>query len=364
MLHVQNNICLVIPSLQAGGMERVMSELASYFCMTGDFDIHLVLYGRKREVFYPLPANITIHKPGFEFNNNFRHLYSIKTLLFLRRTIQNIDPFSILSMGEYWNSFVLLALFGTGHRVYISDRCTPDKNFGLFHEFLRRWLYPRAAGIIVQTSYAYEKYRNIFTNSHILVIGNPIKKISSGDESERENIILTVGRLIATKNFDRLISIFAGIRKPGWTLIIVGGNAQKQDGLSYLSKLITELGLSHCVQLAGEQSDVESYYRRSKIFAFTSSSEGFPNVIGEALSAGLPVVSYDCVSGPSEMIVDAENGFLVPLFDDTSFSMKLQQLMEDESLRRKMALNAGSSINKYSFESVGARFMDALRSER
>ncbi len=109
-------------------------------------------------------------------------------------------------------------------------------------------------------------------------------------------------------------------------------------------------------------TDVDSQYLKSKIFAFTSNSEGFPNVIGEALSAGLPVVSYDCVAGPSEMIVDGENGFLVPVFDDDLFQKRLQQLIDDEELRQKMARKAPESVEKFSIEKIGQQYLDFILS--
>ena len=86
------------------------------------------------------------------------------------------------------------------------------------------------------------------------------------------------------------------------------------------------------IKLVGEQKDVEFYYKLADIFVFTSSVEGFPNVLGEALSSGLPVVSYDCIAGPADMITNGENGFLIPVFDDEQFSQKLLYLMESQEL--------------------------------
>ena len=75
----QKRLCLVIPSLQAGGMERVMTELAWHFTTKRDLEVHLVLYGITREIFYSIPGNIIIHKPTFLFKNRFRFYYTIKT---------------------------------------------------------------------------------------------------------------------------------------------------------------------------------------------------------------------------------------------------------------------------------------------
>ena len=347
-------ICLVIPSLQSGGMERAISELASHFVNNKKAEVHLVLYGKSREIFYPVPDSIRIHKPEWPFNNDRRTLYTLRTLSWLRRTITSIDPDSILSFGEYWNSFVLLALKGTGYPVYVSDRCRPDKYLGMLQERLRRWLYPGAAGIVAQTSQAKEIFEELLGHPNIRVIGNPIRPITGEvSPAEKEKIILTVGRLIDTKHHDRLIEIFDRVKTDGWKLIIIGGNAIKQDGMSRLKGIIEEKGLQGRVILTGTISNVEEYYLKSEIFAFTSSSEGFPNVIGEAMSAGLPVVAYDCVAGPSDMIDDGETGFLTELFDDRQFAIKLKTLMENEDLRLTMGAASRAKIKTFSANSVG-----------
>jgi hypothetical protein len=72
-------------------------------------------------------------------------------MIFLRKKVKLIKPDSILSFGEYWNSFVLIALIGLPYPVFISDRCSPDKEFTRIHTILRKWFYPKAKGIIAQT---------------------------------------------------------------------------------------------------------------------------------------------------------------------------------------------------------------------
>lgn len=362
MAKKERKICLVIPSLQSGGMERVMSELAGYFSTKPELEIHLVLYGISPVVFYQIPDTITIHKPGFTFNNRYRLYYTLKTLFYLRKEIIRINPDTILSFGELWNSFVLLALLGLKIPVYISDRCSPAKKFNTFHAFLRRWLYPNAAGIIAQTNKAQEIFSMLLRHSNIAVIGNPIRKIENSETIKRENIILTVGRLINTKHHDRLVKIFSQLNAPEWKLIIIGGNALKQNNQTSLSKLVEDLGMKDRIVFTGEITDIDIYYRKSKIFAFTSSSEGLPNVVGEALSAGLPVVSYDCIAGPSEMITDGENGFLIPVFDDDLFLKRLQMLVDDEALRQRMSAQAAVSIEKYSLEKIGQQYLDLILS--
>lgn len=344
-MNKQIKICLAIPSLQAGGMERVMSEIAWDFSKRKDVELHLIMFGRNRDIFYPIPDNMIIHKPNFKFNDNLRTLYTIKTIFYIRKEIKKINPDKILSFGEIWNSFVLLSLLGTKYDTFVSDRCRPDKSFGKLHDYLRKKLYSKAKGVIAQTAKAKEIYSKQFHNDNVIVIGNPIRDIKPKN-IEREDIIVSVGRLIDTKNFDQLINIFSKIENKNWKLIIIGGDALKQNNSVKLQQQINNLNLNEKIILAGTQKDVESYLLKSKIFAFTSSSEGFPNVIGEAMSAGLPVIAYDCIAGPSDMIEDGNNGFLIPLFDQELFVNKLNYLTNNEEIITEMGNNARDFIIK------------------
>ena len=358
----KKNIALVIPSLQAGGMERVMSELANYFVTKEDYQIHLILYGINRDVFYDISDDIVIHKPSFEFDNSKRFLSTLKTIRFLRKTLRAINPKGALSFGEYWNNLVLIAAMGTKIPIYVSDRSQPNKSLGKVQDGLRKMLYPKAKGVIAQTQKAKDIYQKMYAHPNIRVIGNPIRPILKSDFSEfnRENTVLMVGRLIASKHQDRLIQIFLDIDNKDWKLVLVGYDHLKQNHSLRLQKMIDERQASDRVILAGKQSNVEEYYLKSKIFAFTSSSEGFPNVVGEALSAGLPVVSYDCDAGPSDLIEHGVNGFLVPVFDDENFKNYLQSLMANETLRNEMSVHALKNIKKFSNNQIGESFFSFI----
>ena len=353
-------LCLVIPSLQAGGMERVMSELAWHFSEKPGLELHLVLYGMKREIFFKLPERIRIHRPAFRFNNRLRLLSTLKTILFLRSTVKRIDPDCVLSFGELWNSFVLLGLLGLKYPVFISDRCSPARSYNRFHRILRRWLYPKAAGIIAQTAKAKEIYAEQFGHRNIGVIGNPIREVRVDGWVGKENIVLMVGRLIKTKHQDELIRLFLEIRIPDWKLVLVGYDHLKQNNEERLRAIISEHGAENRVFLEGKQSEVDSYFARSRIFAFTSSSEGFPNAIGEAMTAGLPVVAFDCVAGPSEMIKDCQTGFLVPVLDFQQFRERLEWLMKDEILRETFGARGRKDIREFSIDRIGDRFLQFI----
>ncbi len=355
-------ICLVVPSLHFGGMERVVSQLSGFLCTKANTDIHLILYGKAPVIQFSLPDKLRIHLPSNRFNAKFRAISTLARLFYLRREILKTDPKVVLSFGEYWNSFVLLSVLDLHYPVFVSDRCQPGKKLGAGHELLRKKLYPRAKGIIAQTYKAAEIYRDLFWNSRITVIGNPISLVNEfREDKERENIVLTVGRLINTKNHDRLIQVFVRINMPGWRLIIIGDDAQKQNNMKRLKSLIKRLGSEDKVTMAGSKTDVGQYYAKSKIFAFTSESEGFPNVIGEAQSFGLPVIAFDCVAGPADLI-NADNGFLIPLFNYDMFQEKLKLLMENAELRERFGRNGRNSIKRFSVDLIGEKYYNLLDS--
>ncbi len=350
--------------MQAGGMERVMGELANLFSNKSNIEVHLILYGIKRDIFYPIPASVIVHRPLFIFDDSWRMISTFRTLFFLRRKVKNIRPDAMLSFGEYWNSFVLLALYGLKFPLFVSDRSQPDKSLGIMHEKLRQWLYPKATGVIAQTAVAKNVYLTKYRHQNIRVIGNPIRNILDKDQISRENVVLTVGRLIESKQQDKLIEIFAKINRPDWKLVIVGYDHLKQENRHKLEDLAQKLNIEKSVLFVGKQSNVDDFYLSSKIFAFTSISEGFPNAIGEAMSAGLPVVAFDCVAGPSEMIEEGQNGFLIPLLDLDLFRMKLELLMEEVVLRERLGAYARESISRFSKENIGEQFFQFIMPDK
>jgi GalNAc-alpha-(1->4)-GalNAc-alpha-(1->3)-diNAcBac-PP-undecaprenol alpha-1,4-N-acetyl-D-galactosaminyltransferase len=361
-LTTKKDICFVIHSLQAGGMERVMSELINFFAVNKNYTIHLVLYGIKRDVFYEISKDINIYKPSFEFDNSKRLLSTLKTNFFLRKTIKGINPVAVLSFGERWNSMVLLALLGTKIPVYVSDRAQPDKSLGKLHDTLRTILYPKAKGIIVQTEKALSIYKKMYHHSNFKVIGNPIRPIPA-QNIPRENYILMVGRYIKSKQQDVLIEIFSKLKAPDWKLVLVGYDHLKQNNQVEWEALAQKLNVADRVIFTGKQADVEHYYLTSKIFAFSSASEGFPNVVGEAMSAGLPVVSFDCIAGPSDLIVDGKNGYLIPLSNQELFVEKLQSLIDDAQMREKMGEFSKEFIQKFELNYICTAFENFMVSE-
>jgi len=352
----KKRICLVIPSLSAGGMERIMAEL-SLFLSTIDFiDTYFLSY-TKGEKFYELPQNINFLEPDFEFNKNNKILHSIKTFFFLRRKIKYIKPHAVLSFGETYNSFVLLSTLFLKTKIFISDRSKPDKKWGLIHDFLRKHLYKSAYGIVSQTNFSQDFLYKLTKHKKISVIPNPVRKILPGNVSSN-NVILSVGRLISTKKFEILIELFFQINNHDWELWIAGDGPVRPQ----LESLVKTLHLQDRVKLLGTITDIDQLYSKAGIFAFTSISEGFPNALLEAQSAGLPCVAFDCIAGPADIIMDGWNGFLIPEMDLQEFKIRLDLLMNDSSLRKRFSENALEEVKKFDLKQIGEKYLKFLLS--
>lgn len=350
-------ICLISHTMHMGGMERVMAGLANYYARKTELDVSLVLL-LNVERFYSLNQNIKIIEPGFLLKEMPRWKYTIKTLLWLRKTIKKIDPDTILSFGEYWNSFVLLASLGLSYPKFISDRSNPTDKVPLYniHELLRRVLYRTATGLIAQSQIARDILISKTGLKNCLVAGNPIRMISDNG-SQRDNIIISVGRLIPLKQTGKLIEFFAKLKDDSWKLQIIG------DGPLYdeLVNSATELDINDRVEFLGSIKNVDDFLLKAKIYAFTSNYEGFPNALAEGMSAGLAPISFDCPVGPSDLITDGENGFLIPLNDEELFIKRLQELTTDDILIEKFSVEARKTIlNRYEESKVSESILDFI----
>lgn len=353
-------IVCIIHSLGLGGMERVMAILLNSFAQRKGVEVSLLLIGRDRNVSFELVDNIQVYQPDFTFNPQQRNLSTMKTMRFIRKRVKEINPDTILSFGEYWNNLVLLSLYGLKYPVYVSDRSQPNKNLGKVQNLMRNKLYPTASGYIAQTEKAAEIAQKNQWNKNIAIIGNPITQVSEDKTVEKENIILTVGRLIPTKHIDELMEMFKTINDKDWKLIVVGGNAKNLHLLEDYQQRVKKWNLEDRIHLVGAQTNVADYYKKAKIFAFTSSSEGFPNVVGEAMAFGLPVIAYDCVAGPSDLIEDGKTGFLIEERNQERYIKNLKRLMSDAGLRKTLGENGKEKTMAFDADKIANKFFNFI----
>jgi GalNAc-alpha-(1->4)-GalNAc-alpha-(1->3)-diNAcBac-PP-undecaprenol alpha-1,4-N-acetyl-D-galactosaminyltransferase len=154
--------------------------------------------------------------------------------------------------------------------------------------------------------------------------------------------------------------MFASLASDDWDLVILGDDAQSQTHRARLEALAGSLGVAERVSIMGTVEDVEDYYRRASIFAFPSSSEGFPNALAEAMAHGMSCVSYDCCAGPGDLITEGETGYLVPVFDDAEFADRLERLMSDRGLREEMGRKAKESMKAFAAHRIAQQYAEAI----
>lgn len=339
-----------------GGMERVMAGFANYLTTHEDLEVTLILM-LKVDIFYKVDDRIKIIEPDFQYKKKNRILYLIKILFWLRKEIKKVKPNTILSFGEYWNSVMLASVYGLKIPKYISDRSKPTIEWKGYNEIVRKATYKTATGFVAQTELSAQIIEERYSIQNFLIAGNPIRKIELVNDTERNNIIISVGRLIEYKQFNKLINIFSKLSNTGnWKLMILGNGPLYED----LQKQIKDLNLQDKIILCGAVKNVDEYLIKSKIFAFTSHYEGFPNALAEGMMAGCSCISFDCVAGPSDIIKDGENGYLIPLNDEEQFRAKLQLLVNNPLMIEKFRTEGLRSIQKYREDIVNKRMMEFI----
>ena len=193
----------------------------------------------------------------------------------------------------------------------------------------------------------------------VVVMPNPATACPDSKSTCEQKIVIAAGRLVQQKNFISLIRCWKNVveRHPDWRLDIWGSGHQE----SVLKNEIVELNLNGKVFLMGYSSDIYGKMKEASIYVLSSVFEGFPLVLIEAMSVGLPVVSYSCPTGPKDIVDDGKNGFLIPVNDEMKMAEKICTLIEDENLRKMMGKEAFLSSKKYKIEVIAEAWMNLFQ---
>lgn len=351
----KKTIAFISYSLASGGAERVLTTLANEFCDTYNVVLISLTSGNS---FYPLDDRITYRECSLQTENGAGFFSRLREYNRVLKAIKSIiKEYNVaLSIGflTVVNIFTILAAQQTKTKSIISERNNPlVSNPGQLWKFLRKLTYKKAHCLIVQTKANAEFFSKLIPQNRIKVVHNPIAPILSEKRikpriAHSEYSILSVGRLDRNKSQDVLLKAFANIPNTSWRIQLVGNGILNEEYKS----LAKNLGIADKVEFLGNQTKIWEFYNRATIFAFTSKSEGFPNALIEALYFGLPSISTNCPHGPSELISDGENGFLIAVDNQKELEQKLIRLMKDTELRNTFSENAYLNSKKYEVSEV------------
>lgn len=219
------------------------------------------------------------------------------------------------------------------------------------HKVISRFYYD---AIVCLT--AEDKLENWKGVKNVYAIPNPLTISTTYEKVEKRKVVVAVGRLSSEKNFESLLRIFSNVinNNHGWSLEIYGEGPEKHK----LATNIKKLNLENYAFLKGQSTKISDILSSSSILALTSSLEGFALVLVEAMSRAMPVISYDCTYGPSSIISNMTDGFLIKENDEEEFALKLSLLMSNETLRLEMGKNAYEKSKQYHPEVISKQWMD------
>lgn len=346
-------IAIVNNGLAGGGIERASTSLANYWSHEGHSISLLALY--KSDPFFSLENSIEFKEPDFPYIGN-KYIYTLRMMQWLRSQVRKINPDAILAFGESTNPYVLLALKGLNIPVYVSDRMHPKARLPQLTFWLKKKLYPRAAGVIAQTQLAKDVLASYMQAANIHVIPNPVNVIEPLPVEKLKRII-SVGRLEPVKGHEYLLRAFAKLNAPDWELSIVGDGSLMNE----LKELALELNVAEKVLFHGHKQDFRKELSEASIFVLPSLKEGFPNALLEAMSVPLACITTDFMGAINELVIDNFNGLIVPVANVESLSKKMEKLIENPKKRNKLAENAKKVREQYAFPIVANLFLQVIK---
>ena len=333
-------IALYTPSLGAGGAESVIVTLANGFSERG-IVVDLVTAtaeGHFRKDLSDAVRIVDLESP--------RVLFSLAGLI---RYLRRERPEAMLSVLNYANVIATIAWrwARVPTRLVVSERTTLSKSKssmrnirGRFVPALVRWAYPRASAVTaVSSGVADDLVEHVgLSRERIQVVYNPIVSPELCDKSRRPlshpwlrkdapPVILGVGRLTTAKDYPTLIRAFAQLRKQRPARLIILGEGELRGELE---TLVADLRIGDDVALPGFSDNPFAWMSRASLYVLSSSWEGLPGSLIQAMACGTPVVSTDCPSGPAEILENGKWGRLVAVGDSEALASAMSATLDEK----------------------------------
>ncbi|MCA1406413.1 glycosyltransferase family 4 protein [Ensifer sp. IC3342] len=334
-------IVFVLSGLGAGGAEKIVNLLAHHRLARGDTVHVIALNATSPESYFPYDRAISVEALG----NGKRQALPASgkgwRLLALRRHLQALQPDVVISFLTKINVLVGLATWGLDTAVIMSERNNfRSQEMHVFWRLARPLAARFATNLVMQTNEACRCLPETL-RAKAVIIPNPVALPSACARAPGDGTrIIAVGRLDKQKGFDLLLQAYQGVAAtaPAATLTIFGEGPQR----AALEQQVRDLALSDRVLMPGVTKSPADWIKAGDIFVLSSRFEGFPNVLLEAMTAGLAVIAFDCPWGPSEILGSPDTGVLVPAADVERLGDAIRRLIMDRTLREKLA-SAGSA---------------------
>lgn len=353
-----------------GGTIRATLNLAAHLADGYEVEI-ITTYRRREEPFFgAFPAGVTVtalddQRPGHTVGRIQRLLrarysvlvhpsdrlartFSLWTDLRLARLLRRRTGFLLTTRPAF--SLLAARLRLPGMLVVAQEHTNLGQHASSLRCAMAR-LYAELDALVVLTSHDERDYRALLGERFPLyVVPNAVRALGGPQADLSAMTVFTAGRLVWHKGFDMLVRAFAAVAPahPGWRLRICGGGYDRQT----LEGLIAASAVRGRISLERPVADIGAEMGRASIFVMSSRAEGFPLTLLEAMSKGMAVVSFDCPTGPRELIEDRVNGLLVPPMDEDALAASLSELMGDEALRRRCATAAVVTARRYRVDAV------------
>lgn len=353
-----------------GGIQRVTIVKANALAEIPNNEVHIIVTDNTNgELIHPLSSKV--HLIDLKINyyqDDWKSKWNVLKGIFIKRkehkkrlkeALQHIQPDIVISVGQAEKNMIPSI---AGNWVKIRELHF-NSNYRSLHAYSFTDKLLALAGDFYDYHHKIKKYdhvvlltqedkeKNWKPSPHLSVIPNPISFITNNLVSALDTKkIVTVGRINRVKNYSSLIRSFRLVadKHPDWILEIWGEGEEKQ----ILQEQINTLGLNRSVHLKGYTADVPSRMADSSCFVLSSLYEGLPLVLIEAMSCGLPVISYACPCGPKDIITEGKDGFLVPVNDEKALANNMCRLIEDNELRQEMGKAARIKAEQYKIENI------------
>lgn len=363
MLKERTKLLFVCGSLVGGGAEKILAYLVNHFDKTR-YEVKLIILERKLDYLKEIDPAISLECLD---KTSWRGMFKI--VFELSRRMRSYRPVAVVGVLNYVNIVIMLAKMISGVRprmilcehLHLHDYF-PKTLFGHVKKGLMRFTFRRADAIVTVSASMKANLEEEYgiNPAQIQVIYNPIPIDEIVEKSRAQvehpffeagkyTVVISAGRLVKQKRFDRLLLAFsrAKEKRPDLRLIILGKGELEKD----LKEMAAFLGVENEVAFVGFQANPYGWLAQAHMFAMSSEREGFPNVLIEAMACGVPLISTDCLSGPNEIIDPGKSGLLVPEDKPEALTAALLTLAGDDGLRRK-------------FSEAGRRFADNFRVEK